>query len=351
VYGQLQYARSRNLGLDKENVLIVTNAQRLGTNLQAFKQTLAGQAQVANVTFAGQLPASNESNNTVFRKEGSNEDNVFGFYAVDEDYFTTLKMELVQGRGFSRRFGTDSSAIVINEAAARQLGWAEPLGRKLLFYGQGPDRVRPLTVIGVVKDFNYESLRNKIAPIIILYSGGTESYVAVRLKPGSAEAGVELAEKIWKQYAPAEPFEYAFLDQNFDALFRAEQRLGKVFAIFTGLGIFIACLGLFGLSAFVAEQRGKEIGVRKVLGASVPQIVLLLSTDFTRLVLIAFGVAAPLAWYAMHRWLENFAYRAPISPLTFVLAGLAALFIAWVTLSFQAIKAAVTDPVKTLRNE
>jgi putative ABC transport system permease protein len=173
----------------------------------------------------------------------------------------------------------------------------------------------------------------------------------VRLKPGSAEAGVELAEKIWKQYAPAEPFEYAFLDQNFDALFRAEQRLGKVFAIFTGLGIFIACLGLFGLSAFVAEQRGKEIGVRKVLGASVPQIVLLLSTDFTRLVLIAFGVAAPLAWYAMHRWLENFAYRAPISPLTFVLAGLAALFIAWVTLSFQAIKAAVTDPVKTLRSE
>ncbi|HEX8530333.1 MAG TPA: ABC transporter permease, partial [Cytophagales bacterium] len=351
VYGQLEYTRNKNLGLDKENVLVVTNARRLGTNLQAFKQTLARQAQVANVTVAGQLPADNESNNTVFRKEGSTEDNVFGFFRADEDYFTTLKMKLVQGRGFSRQFGTDTAAIVINEAAAKQLGWAEPLGRKLLFYGEGPDRVRPLTVIGVVKDFNFESLRNKIAPIIIMYARGPESYAAVRLKPGSAEAGVALAEKIWKQHAPAEPFEYAFLDQNFDALFRAEQRLGKVFAIFTGLGIFIACLGLFGLSAFVAEQRGKEIGVRKVLGASVPQIVLLLSGDFTRLVLIAFGVAAPLAWYAMHRWLENFAYRAPISPLTFVLAGVAALFIAWITLSFQAVKAAVTDPVKTLRSE
>ncbi len=351
VYGQLQYARSRNLGLDKENVLVVNNARRLDASLQAFKQTLARQAPVANVTLAGELPATNQVNNTVFRKVGASEDNVFGFFAVDEDYFATLKMKLVQGRGFSRQFGTDSAAIVINEAAARQLGWAEPLGRKLLFYGEGPDRVRPLTVIGVVQDFNFESLRNKIAPVVIMYSGGTESYAAVRLKPGSAEAGVALAEKIWKQYAPGEPFEYAFLDQNFDALFRAEQRLGKVFALFTGLGIFIACLGLFGLSAFVAEQRGKEIGVRKVLGASVPQIVLLLSTDFTRLVLIAFGVAVPLAWYAMHRWLENFAYRAPISPLTFVLAGLAALFIAWVTLSFQAIKAAVTNPVKTLRRE
>ena len=351
VYGQLQYTRSRNLGLDKENVLVVANARRLGSNLQAFKQTLARQAQVANVTLADELPANNVLSNTVFRKEGSNVDNVFNFYAVDEDYFATLKMKLVQGRGFSHRFGTDSSAIVINEAAARQLNWTEPLGRKLLFYGQGPDRVQPLTVIGVVKDFNFESLRNKIAPLIIRYSGGVKTYAAVRLKPGNAEAGVALAAKRWKQYAPGEPFEYAFLDENFDALFRAEQRLGKVFAIFTGLGIFIACLGLFGLSAFVAEQRGKEIGVRKVLGASVPQLVLLLSTDFTRLVLIAFGVAAPLAWYAMHRWLENFAYRAPIHWLTFVLAGVAALGIAWVTLSFQAIKAAVTDPVKTLRSE
>jgi putative ABC transport system permease protein len=351
VYEQLNYTRSRNLGLDQENVLVITNARRLKSNMSGFKQTLARDGKVLDVTYSGQIPAGNEINNTIFRKEGSTEDNVFKFFAADADYLSTLKMQLVEGRGFSRDFSTDSSAIIINEAAARQLGWEKPLGQKLLFYGRGPENFEPLTVIGVVKDFNYETLRNKIAPVIIMYSRGNEGYAAVRLKAGEVEAGVKLAETVWKRFAPGEPFEYTFLDQNFDALFRAEQRLGKVFAIFTGLGIFIACLGLFGLSAFVTEQRNKEIGVRKVLGASVPQIVVLLSGDFTRLVVIAFAVATPVAWFAMHKWLENFAYRISIDWVTFAVAGAAALLIAWITLSFQAIKAAISNPVKALRSE
>jgi putative ABC transport system permease protein len=257
-----------------------------------------------------------------------------------------MKFEIKLGRYFSRDFPSDSTGILLNEAAAKEFGWENPLGEEVLYNDGTP---RKLKVIGVFKNFNFESFKDQVRPISIILTKNSNTLL-IRYDGKSTDI-VATAERLWKQYAPNEPFEYSFMDQNFDRLFRSEQRMGQLFSVFSGLAILIACLGLFALAAFTAEQRTKEMGIRKSLGASTVSLNLLMSGEFIRLVIIAFVPAALLGWYVSDTWLTGFVYRIEISPLVFVLSGLTAVVIAWLTVSVQSLKAAAANPVKSLRYE
>jgi putative ABC transport system permease protein len=260
-------------------------------------------------------------------------------------------MEMIKGRGFSKEFGSDSTAVIINETFAALLGYDEPVGKSLYVPSDLQSReVVPYKIIGVVKNFHFESLRKIIGPVCFRLGRSTGSAL-FKINTGDIKNLVSQTENQWKAMAPGMPFSYRFLDEAFDQMYRTEQRTGKVAMIFSLLAIVIACLGLFGLATFMAEQRTKEIGIRKVLGASVNNVLTLLSKDFVKLVLIAFVVAAPVAWWGMNKWLQDFTYRVNINWWVFALAGVAALMIALLTVSFQAIKAAIANPVKSLRTE
>jgi ABC-type antimicrobial peptide transport system permease subunit len=255
-------------------------------------------------------------------------------------------MKMLGGRSFSEAFKGDSSSYVVNETMLRLMGMNEKnaIGKTLSFGG------RKGTIIGVVKDFNFKSLQYAIDPLVLRLNkwGGI---TMVRTKPGSTETTIKALEKINKELNPAYPFTYNFLDKDLDNLYKGEQQMGSIFNLFAILAIFISCLGLYGLSAFMAEQRTKEIGVRKVLGASVFNIVYLLSGNFTRLIIIAMIVSVPLSWFAISKWLAGFAYRIDIGWVIFFWASLVALLIAWLTVSYESIKAAIANPVKSLRTE
>ena len=346
VYQQLEYAQAKNMGLAKENVMIMYGAQRMTDSQQAvFRQALVNQSQVVNASVSNDIPPGSMAR-TIFRKTTAEKGGTLHVYEVDYEYLPTMQIELLEGRNFSRSFSTNTAAILLNEAAAKALGSENLLNEEIIHTGSG----RTYRVVGIFKDFNFESLRNEIQPLALtLTTQG--SYLSARIGSENVSATVNQIESLWEQYAPGQPFQYAFLDDNYDALFRAEQRLGKVFSIFTGLAIAVACLGLLGLATFMAEQRAKEIGIRKVMGASATNITLLLSKDFTKLVIIAFGIAIPVAYFVMQKWLEGFAYRTDISPWIFLLAGAGALLIAWLTVSWQSLKAALANPVDSLRSE
>lgn len=346
VYQQLEYSQSKNLGLTKENVMIMKGVQSLTESQQsAFKQALVNQSQVVNASISYDIPPGSMVR-TIFRKTTAEKENTLHWYEVDYDFLPTMQIELLEGRNFSRSFSTDTAAILLNEAAVKALGSQNLLNEEIIHTGTG----RTFRVVGIIKDFNYESLRNEIQPMVLTLNA-QGSYLSARIRSEDVSATIAQIESLWKQYASDQPFQYTFMDDNYDALFRAEQRLGKVFSIFTGLAIAVACLGLLGLATFMAEQRAKEIGIRKVMGASVTSITMLMSRDFTKLVFIAFGIAIPVAYYIMQWWLEGFAYRTDISPWIFVLAGVGALLMAWLTVSWQSIKAALAKPVDSLRNE
>jgi putative ABC transport system permease protein len=259
---------------------------------------------------------------------------------------------LVKGRNFSKEFGTDSLGLVINESTAKVLGYDDPIGKKIYTTGfkGNNNAATAFNIIGVVKNFNYQSLHELVGPLVFLY--GKNPYTAsFKVKPSQIGSIISQVQSKWKTMASGMPFSYRFLDDSFNDMYKAEQRAGKLALIFSILTILIACLGLFGLASFIAEQRTKEIGIRKVLGASVNGIISLLSKDFMKLVLIASVLAFPVAWWCMHHWLQDFAYRINIGWWLFVLAAAIALMIALVTVSFQAIKAAIANPVKSLRTE
>ena len=346
VYQQLEYAQAKNLGLAKENVMVMYGTQHLTDRQQAtFKQALFNESQVVNASISNDIPPGSIAR-TIFERTATQEDASLYTYEVDYDYLPTMQIELLEGRNFSRSFSTDTAAILLNETAVTALGAENLLNEEVVHTGSG----RTYLVVGIFKDFNFESLRNEIQPLALtLTTQG--SYLSARISSENVSATVNQIESLWEQYAPGQPFQYTFLDDNYDALFLAEQRLGKVFSIFTGLAIAVACLGLLGLATFMAEQRTKEIGIRKVMGASATNITLLLSKDFTKLVIIAFGIAIPVAYFVMQKWLEGFAYRTDISPWVFLLAGVGALLIAWLTVSWQSLKAALANPVDSLKNE
>lgn len=346
VLQQLQYLQSKNLGLDKENIIVLQNTGKLDKSREAFKNSVLQIAGVEQASYTNNsFPGIN--NITVFRTKGSEVDHLASSYFADHDHLNVLKLEVLEGRFFSKDFLSDSSAVLVNEAAVKEFGWTNPLNEELVNFN-GPE---PMTnrVIGVVKDFNYETLKSKVRPLVISYTD-VSRYLLVRYS-GNPESTLSALKELWNQQNTGVPFEYTFLDQDFDALFRAEQRLKNIFMIFAGLAIFIACLGLFALAAFTTEQRTKEIGIRKAMGATVPNLTLLLSREFTILVLVAFVPAAVASWYYMNIWLEDFAYRIQISPVIVVAGGLIAFVVAWITVGFQAIKAAKANPVSSLRYE
>jgi len=346
VYDQISFMQEKNLGLDKNNVLVVSSTNRLGTNAEAFRNALKDQPGISKISYSNNtFPGVN--NTTVFRAGGSDQDHIMGLYFADYDHLDVMKIELKEGRYFSKDFPSDSTGIILNEAAVREFGYEKPVGEEILFNGN--NRSERLKVIGVVKNFNFESFKDEVRPLAIRFAP-TSSNAMMRYE-GSPKQIIESVEKLWKQYAANEPFEYAFLDQEFDELFRAEQRMGTVFSVFSGLAIFIASLGLFALAAFTAEQRTKEIGIRKAMGAEVWSLTFLLSKEFTRLVLIAFVPAAAAGWYISNQWLQGFAYRVDVSPLTIILSGVSAMVIALLTVSYQSVKAAMVNPVKSLRYE
>jgi putative ABC transport system permease protein len=328
----------------------------LGNNEESFRQELTRLPGVINASVSSSIPSKgNFGDDYVPEPTGTDvhlvKEIALSSFMVDYDFIPTLQIQLLKGRNFSKGF-SDSASVILNETAAKRIGWEDPIGK----YLQYPGNSQRFKVIAVANDFNIESLHTLVTPFALFHSssktyGLRASYISVRVKPGNIIDHLNKIESKWKSFAPNTPFDYSFLDGEFDALYRSEKRMGTVFGIFTFLSIFVACLGLFGLAAYTAERRIKEIGVRKVLGASVQALVVLLSKDFMKLVMLSALIAFPIAWWAMNKWLDDFAYRIYIGWGVFAIAGLAAVFIALFTVSFQAIKAAIANPVKSLRTE
>jgi putative ABC transport system permease protein len=354
VYQQLNFIQNKKVGFDKDQVLVLHDTYTLGKKSSSFRAELAKLSQVRNATQAGFIPAGASNSGT----DGFTPDNGDPAattyreqsYSIDENYLSTLGIALSQGRNFSKAFPSDSAAILINEAAVKRFGWKKPIGQRLWTTGNGsPETHRLYTVVGVVKDFHYESMHQHIAPLIMFY-GGDNYQMAIRVATTDMPSLLKTLEGLWKAQTDT-PFSYSFLNERFNRIYESEQRIGQLFSIFASLAVLISCLGLFGLAMFTAQQRTKEIGVRKVLGASVTSVVTLLSKDFMKPVLIAILIASPLAWYAMDRWLQDFAYRINIPWWIFALAGVLSISIALITVSFQSVKAALTNPIKSLRSE
>jgi len=358
VYRQLHFMQNQRLGYDKEQVLYVQDTYLIGARdaRYAFRQTLAGDSRVINASMGTDVPGSPTMDGSqIFPKNRvGNESDVeihTNIYHVDYDYLSTMGMKMVRGRYFSRDFPSDSFATVINEAAVRDLGWShtDPIGKMIVRSGQ-----HEYKVVGVVADFHYASLKQKIAPLMMLLERPHDrpgAGLIIKVSTAGVASFLKDLEKRWKTLSPGAPFSWYFLNDQFAHLYAAEQRTGQIFGVFASLAIIIACLGLFGLAAYTTEQRAKEIGIRKVLGASVRQVLVLVTKEFLLLVGVAFVVAVPVTWWAMHAWLQDFAYRTTINGWVFGLAGGMTVLIALVTVSFRAVQAAVANPVNSLRSE
>jgi len=357
IYNQLNYIRSREIGYNRDQVLVISNTYVLDKQIKTFRQEMLKISGVQSAAIAGSLPTETGHDQNGWFKDptlDAKQVTIMTDFYVDQNYIPTMGMRMSAGRNFSLDFPTDSSAVIINETAAKLLGFKNPLNETLYRpYGNsggGGFKSKPFHIIGVVKDFNFSTMHDKVGPLIIEL-GENYGRVAMRINTKNIPALIGHVENKWKSMAPGQPFSYTFLDADFNKMYNAEKRTGKLFITFAVFAIFIACLGLFGLVTYAAEQRIKEIGIRRVLGASVSEIVTMISKDFVKLVLIAFVIAFPIAWWMMNKWLQSFAYRINISWWVFALAGLLTIAIALITVSFQAIKAAIANPVKSLRTE
>jgi putative ABC transport system permease protein len=348
---QLRHMQDKKLGFDKEQVLFIPDGRLLGDNQTAFKQLLLQDPQVVDVSISRSVPGDLFMDGTEIyprNGDGNGKEIHTNIFYVDYDYLKTLGIQVKEGRNFSKDFSTDSvNAVVINEAEVRQLGWSHvnPIGKTIVRSGQEEFRV-----IGVVNDFNYASPKQEIAPLMMLLGHNKGGFI-IKIKMNDIPDFINDLKKDWNSFFPLGPLTYNFLDNKFNALYASEEQTSHIFSAFTVVAIIIAALGLFGLSAFIIEQRTKEIGIRKVLGASVQQVLLLVSGEFLSLIGISFALSIPVTWLAMHKWLENFAYRIHISWWVFLVAAGIAIVIALLTVSFQAIKAAIANPVKSLRTE
>ncbi|MCU0324599.1 MAG: ABC transporter permease [Spirosomaceae bacterium] len=354
IYCQLDFIQKQNIGFNRQQVIIIKDTNLLENGLESFKNELLQISDVKSATISAFLPTPSYRNNTIFWPEGQlGADNgiTMQFWEVGFDYTKTLKMQFVAGRDFDKTMPTDSSAIIINETTAKQTGYKNPIGQKLYTYGNNLKDLIPYTIIGVVKNFNYASLRENVASLSMCIAKRPYGMISVRVHSDNFKQSIAKIEEKWKARAGGTPLNYEFLDDAFDNMYRNEQRIGKVFISFAVLAILIACLGLFGLAAFTVEQRTKEIGIRKVLGASVTSITTLLSRDFLKLVFVSIVIASPIAYYFMDKWLSDFVYRIKIEWWIFASAGILATLIAFVTVSYQAIKAALVNPMKSLKTE
>ena len=351
VYTQMQYLLDKRLGFSPEQVVVIEGTEVMRSR-EAFRQALRALPGVVRVTNASQVPGYHFEG-SYFRMAGAPDGEVvpMDYTYASYDFVETLGLELVEGRSLSRDFATDSLAVLLNETAVQQLGLDDPIGQQLVWPGEST-----YTIVGVLKDFHITSLHQTINAVALLgpdprNTNRPNLLAAARLRVDGLPETLATIETIWERFAPQEPFVYAFLDETFAQLYEAERRTSRLITLFAGLAILIACFGLFGLAAYMAEQRTKEIGIRKVFGATVSGIVVLLSKDFAKLVVVSIVLAAPLAYLTMQQWLETFAYRVAMSWWIFLLAGSLALVIAFLTVSYQAIRAALADPVKALRYE
>jgi len=360
VFNQLNYIQDKKLGFQKDQIIILDDAFVLNEQIESFKNEMLRNPDILAATVSSFLPVSNSSrNNTSLWKKGSRTmENTVSMqqWRVDHDYINTLGMKIIQGRAFSKEFPSDSSGIIINEKAARLYGFEDPIGMEVQTFRSNPDNSidedNPVIykVIGVVEDFHFESLKENIGALSMVLKPSSGK-ISFRFKAGKTTDVLNSLENKWKEFANGQPFQYSFLDEEFGQMYQDEKRVSKIFTSFAILAIIIASLGLFALASFTTEQRTKEIGVRKVMGASVSSILILLSKDFSKLVVIAFILALPIAWYIVNLWLESFAYKDIPGAYIYVAAGFSALLLAWLTVSYQSFKAAIANPVKSLRDE
>jgi putative ABC transport system permease protein len=354
VYQQLQYIQNKDLGYNKEQLLVIDDVYAAGNQVESFKQEILNLPNVSSATLSSFLPTPSNRSDNGYKLEGSSEQDKtvqMQTWSVDHDYGKTLDLEIIAGRDFDKQFMTDSSGIVLNETAVGILGFTpqEAIGKRLS-NALDDEKGEFFTIIGVAKNFHYTSFKDEIGAWS-MHLGKTANKLTIKLQPGDFKQTLESVKLAWTKVAPGQPFNHYFLDDSFNSTYDTEQRLGKLFITFTILSIIIACLGLFGLAAFNAEKRVKEIGVRKVMGASVSQITIRLSADFLKLVGIAILFSLPIGWYAMNKWLEDFTYRINIAWWVYVSAAGIAILIAVLTVSYQSIKAAIVNPVESLRGE
>jgi len=357
IYSQLDYISNKKLGFNKDQVVVVKKTDDIAIkrphNIESFVNDLKSIPGVIDASNSTQIFGENFGN-TPYKMYGTNDNHIMNIMFADYDFASVYGIQMAQGRFYSREYGTDTTAIVINETAARDFGIADdPIGKQIVHAHANDEEADVYNVIGIMKDFNYQSLHQKIQPMIIhlFNSQGFGRNVSVKLSPNNMKKELSEINDVWHKYAGNQAFEYVFFDEDFAKAYAAEKRTGVIVSVFSILAIFIACLGLFGLAAFTTEQRTKEVGIRKILGASVPGIVVLLLKDFAKWVLISNIIAWPIAYLALNKWLEDFAYRVDVSVWAFIIASVIAILIAIFTVSYQSIKAAIANPVKSLRYE
>ena len=348
IYRQMEFIHHKNLGYDREHILTIKNDGDLDSHIESFLTEVRALPQVINATNSAGMLVGHYNSTSNLDWEGKDKPFVMDVFITNYDFLETFGIGLKEGRSFSRAFGSETSKVILNEVAIKGMGFEDPIGKTMTFWGE------KVEIIGIVEDFQYESLYNEVEPCIFRLFSGEENYgdvISIKMQASQEKEAIANIASLFDKFNPNVPFEYGFMDDEYQALYEAENRVAVLSKYFAGLAIIISCLGLFGLATFTAERRTKEIGIRKVMGASESHLILLLSKDFTKLVLIAFGIAIPIAYFIMQRWLEGFAYRANISPWVFLVAGIGALLIAWLTVSWQSIKAALANPVDSLRNE
>lgn len=354
IYNQLKYIQHKDLGYNRNQVLIIHGTYDLGKHAKTFKEEVKRLPGVMNATMTGFLPTMDYRNSSsMFPDRNLDQKRAIltQTWMVDEDYVNTLGLKITKGRNFAKEMATDTASMIINETAAKLMDVPDPINKTLYLPQDNMAKTfKGFHIVGVIKDFNFSSLKTNISPVVLMYGEDTGA-MSLKVNTANITSLMALIKDRWKSISPNREFNYSFMDEDFDATYRAEQRMGTISIVFTSLAIIIACLGLFGLAAYAAEQRSKEIGIRKVLGADVSTIVAMLSKDFIKLVLIAIVFATPVAWLFMHHWLQGFAYRQNIQWWVIAVSSFLAVFIAFATISFQSIKAALSNPVKSLRSE
>jgi putative ABC transport system permease protein len=343
----LGYKKDHLVVLPFEKAMPVYGGEELGQRQESLKTELLQNVAITDATFSSYSLNRSCAHQSVWWEGKTGEDILMDWISVDYDFFETMKIEFKEGRPFSREFPTDPElAYILNESAYKKTGWSQAEGRQ--FQIPGPRKIG--TVVGVVHDFHYKSLHNEIQPLVITL-GRTQYYMIIRIKPENLPSTLAYMKNKWNDLFPGHTFEYSFLDEDFDRVYRNEIQMGRMFNTIAGLAVFIACLGLFGLVSFATERRTKEIGIRKVLGASLSRVAVLIAKESTGCIILANLIAWPTAWYAMSRWFQNFAYRTPITLWPFILSGGLAILVALLTMSFQILKAASANPVDSLRYE
>jgi putative ABC transport system permease protein len=351
IYSQMKFILNKNIGFDKDQVMIIQGTNTMSdADVRTFKDELARIPQAKSVSISDYIPVNGgkRNGNSFFRFDHPQENPTYGeFWIADYDYVPTMGMQLIQGRNFQKSMAGDTAAIIINQTLAKKLGLGNnPVGQQLVHFQGGA----PFRIIGLVKDFNFESFKSDIGPLAIV-EGLSSSMVSIKLNSKDLGNLVPEVNAVWKKFEPNQPLRYTFLDERFKSMYADVHNQVSLFTCFAILAIIIACLGLFALSAFMAEQRAKEISIRKVLGATVIGLTTLMSRDFLKLVLISILIATPIAWWGMHQWLQDFVYRNEISGWLFVGVGIFAIVLALATIGYQSIKVAMDNPIKSLKSE